>query len=161
MDLLTIFVDGDSCPKLVREYLLFELFPREGVELIWVGCSSTLINDLKESTKNLSSIDIVELTPQQGREIVDEYLIATPKRGDLVITRDTLLAERLCQKEIGVLTPYGEFFSLESVRKRSLESAFHTSLAQGGFRQKNNKKSYSKREFNFFCTFLVAFLSKK
>jgi len=61
-----------------------------------------------------AALELVEA----GADAADDRLVELAEPGDLVVTRDLPLAERLAEKGVAVLNDRGESFTLENVRER-------------------------------------------
>ena len=55
---------------------------------------------------------------EAGPDAADDRLVELAQAGDLAVTRDLPLAERLAEKGLRVLNDRGEVFTLENVRER-------------------------------------------
>ena len=88
----------------------------------------------------------MELCPA-GEGAVDDRLTELARPGDLVLTRDLPLAERLVETGVTVLDDRGRVFTKENIRQlRSLRD-FVVGLAENGL-ETERTASYGKKELN-------------
>ena len=95
---------------------------------------------------------LMELCPP-GEGAADDRIVVLARQGDLVITRDLPLAERLVDVGITVLDDRGRIFTKENIRAlRSLRD-FVVGLAKNGM-ETERTASYGKKELNAFANSL-------
>lgn len=115
---MTIWVDGDSLPRDIRQILV-----RRGgsaardeagvVELRFV--SARKLPDIPEA---------LAIHVEPGPDASDNFIEKAASPGDLVITRDIPFAERVAGKDIAVINDRGEVFTKDKVaERRSLRDA--------------------------------------
>lgn len=105
---MTIWVDADACPKLIKD-ILFRAAVRKQVML-------TLVANQYIATP--ASPWIKSLQVDAGFDVADDEIVKRCQAGDLVITADIPLAAEVIEKGALVLTPRGEQFTRENVRQR-------------------------------------------
>ncbi len=105
---MTIWVDADSCPKLIKA-ILFRAAERTGVPLILVANQYLQVPSLR---------NIRALRVASGFDVADTEIVKRVARGDLVITSDIPLAAEVIEQGAFALTPRGEFFTRENVQAR-------------------------------------------
>ena len=94
----------------------------------------------------------MEICPP-GEGAADDRIVSLARPGDLAITRDLPLAERLVEAGITVLDDRGRVFTKENIRElRSLRD-FVVSLAENGM-DTERTASYGKKELNAFANSL-------
>ena len=95
---------------------------------------------------------VMELCPP-GEGAADERIVKMALPGDLVLTRDLPLAERLVEAGIRVIDDRGRVFSRENIRQlRSLRD-FTVDLAEKGLSYERTA-SYGKKELRDFANCL-------
>ncbi len=114
---MKLWIDGDSLPKDLRAFLLRRASSPRGrgkfPELIFVSAKR-----LPDVPPELSRI------VEAGPDAADSLIEAEAAFGDLVVTRDTALAERLSLREISVINDRGLVFTSENAaERRSLRDA--------------------------------------
>ena len=116
-----IWVDADSCPKLVREYLL-NYAKKLTLEIIFVA------NKIIPKTVEYSLFKMV-VCPKESQS-ADNYIIENCAKGDIVITRDIPLAHILLQNEICVINDRGVSFTKENIKERLSERDFSLQIGR-------------------------------
>ena len=105
---ITIWVDADACPKVIRE-ILFRAAVRVERPLTLVANHSLPVP---------ASPLITSRQVPQGFDVADDYIAAQVEPGDLVITSDIPLAAEVIEKGAGVISPRGEQFTAANIRQR-------------------------------------------
>jgi hypothetical protein len=103
-----IYVDADACPKGVKE-ILYRAAARAKVPLI-------MVSNLKlrlASSEYARVLDVPE-----GPDAADDQIAALVEKGDLVVTADIPLADRVVSREAFALDPRGDFYTPETVKQR-------------------------------------------
>ena len=119
---MQILVDADSCPREAREMIL-RFSARMGIKTIFAA--NRPIPGLSEETA------VMELCPA-GEGAADNRIVELARLGDLAITRDLPLAERLVNSGITAIDDRGRIFTKENIRSlRSLRD-FVVGLADNG-----------------------------
>lgn len=107
---MTIWVDGDSAPRDIRPILI-----RRGANLPVQFISTRRLPEVPAS--------LATLVPA-GQDAADRFIEENVALGDLVVTRDIPLAERLAEAGIAVINDRGELFSKDkATERRSLRDA--------------------------------------
>lgn len=133
---MRIFVDADSCPREAREMIL-RFSARLGIQAIFAA---------NRPIPGIPKTAVMELCPQ-GEGAADDRIVELAKPGDLVLTRDLPLAERLVEAGVAVLDDRGRVFTRENIRQlRSLRD-FAVNLAESGVGMERTA-SYGKKELN-------------
>jgi uncharacterized protein YaiI (UPF0178 family) len=139
---MQIFVDADSCPRQTREMLLrFSI--RLNIKAVFAA--NHPIPDLPASV-------IMEICPP-GEGAADDRIVELARTGDLVITRDLPLAERLVDAGISALDDRGRIFTKENIKERRSIRDFVVGLAENGL-DTERTASYGKKELNDFANSL-------
>ena len=105
---MQIFVDADSNPNAVRE-ILFRAVERTGTPLFLVA---------NQPMKVPRSAYIRSITVPAGPDEADDRIVELVREGDLVVTADIPLADRVIRKGGRVIGPRGELFSAENIKER-------------------------------------------
>lgn len=136
-----IWVDADSCPRLVRNYIITY------ADKLHIPVIFTANRSISTETKTeLFTMVVCENTPGAA----DDYITAHAADSDIVITRDIPLAARLVEKHITVLNDRGTAYTSENIRERLSERDFNLQLAQIGV-VTGGINSYSKKQFALFA----------
>ncbi|WP_339065600.1 YaiI/YqxD family protein [Teredinibacter turnerae] len=105
---MTIWVDADACPVVVRE-ILFRAARRTGEPLVLVA---------NQSIATPSVLNISMLQVPQGYDAADDEIARRVVAGDLVITQDIPLAKEVIDKDALALSPRGELFTRANIVAR-------------------------------------------
>ena len=92
---------------------------------------------------NLANMELCP--PVEGA--ADNRIVELAGIGDLVITRDLPLAERLVAADVTVLDDRGRVFTKENIRERRSIRDFVVGLAENGY-ETERTSSYGKKELN-------------
>ena len=133
---MQILVDADSCPREARKMIL-RFAGRLGIKTIFAA--NRPIPDLSETAH-------MELCPQ-GEGEADKRIVALARPGDLVLTRDLPLAEKLVEAGIAVLDDRGRVFTKENIRQLRSVRDFVVGLADNGL-ETERTASYGREELN-------------
>ena len=140
---MQILVDADSCPRQVRE-MVSRFSSRLGIKTVFAA--NRLIPGIDSNTV------IMELCPS-GEGAADDRIVELARIGDLVLTRDLPLAERLVDSGVTVLDDRGRVFTKENIRERRSIRDFVVGLAENG-QETERTASYGKKELNAFANSL-------
>ncbi len=122
-----IWVDGDACPKNVKE-ILFRAAERVRIELFLVA------NQFVPVPKSplLRSIQV-----PFGIDVADNYIVEHVLPGDLVVTADIPLAALVVGKNAVALNPRGTLYNEENIgthlaRRNFMDELRSTGAVTGG-----------------------------
>lgn len=107
-DSVSIWVDADACPKVIRE-ILFRAAQRVEVPLTLVANHSLAV-----PASPLIRMQQVE----QGFDVADNVIVQLVGENDLVITSDIPLAAEVIEKGAHVITSRGERYTRNNIRQR-------------------------------------------
>ena len=137
---MQILVDADSCPRQVRD-------------LIIRTSERTKINALFAANRPIPGIEgktiFMEICPP-GEGSADRRIIALAAPGDLVITRDIPLAEKLVEARILVLDDRGRVYTPENIRQYRSIRDYTVGLAENGLGIERIP-NYGKKELKTFA----------
>ncbi|OHD14617.1 MAG: hypothetical protein A2Z96_00995 [Spirochaetes bacterium GWB1_48_6] len=105
---MIIFVDADACPVAVKE-ILYKASSRWGMKLIFVANQKMWIP---------SSPLISQIVVSSGADVADDHIVSMVEPGDLVISADIPLADRVIKKSGIVLDPRGVFLTADNIGPR-------------------------------------------
>jgi uncharacterized protein len=137
-----IWIDADSCPRMVRDYLV-RYTSRLSIPLFLVA---NRVIPLPRKSSCLSMI-ICNETP----DAADKYIISHAKQQDLVVTRDIPFAARLVTLNITVINDRGTVYTNENIKERLSERDFSLQLTRIGLTENHTAPSYSKKHFSAFA----------
>jgi uncharacterized protein YaiI (UPF0178 family) len=119
---MTIWVDADACPKVIRD-ILFRAAERTGVAL-------TLVANQPLRTPPSPHIRSLQVAP--GFDVADNEIVRRLVAGDLVITADIPLAAEVIAKGALALNPRGELYTAHNVRARLNMRDFMETMRSSG-----------------------------
>ncbi len=124
---MKIWIDGDACPKPIKQILFRAAIKRE-IPLVIVA------NHLAATPP---SPYIKKIQVASGFDVADDYIVSQVSQHDLVITGDIILANSIIEKEALALNPRGTLYSRDNVKQalatRNLNESLRSSgLIQGG-----------------------------
>lgn len=124
---LTIWVDADACPNLIKT-VLFRAAQKRQLMLLLVA--NQLI-----STPPSKFIRAIRVSG--GFDVADDYIVQHLQAGDLVITGDIPLAAQVIQAQGFVINPRGEIYDQNNIGEKLamrdfMEGMRDSGLASGG-----------------------------
>lgn len=146
---MTIWVDADACPKIIKE-ILFRAAVRKQVSL-------TLVANQFIATP--PSPCITSLQVDAGFDVADDEIVKRCGAGDLVITADIPLAAEVIEKGALVLTPRGEQFTRDNVRQRLNIRDFMDTMRASG-EHTGGPPPLNQRDRQQFANALDSYLAK-
>ena len=162
-----VWVDADSCPRAVRE-ILTRGAQRRGYHVCFVAAQVGEATRRDAATHegsvlrgatmpNTAIAGVSRVQPVTGT--VDDFLIAHALPGDVVITRDIPLAERLVGLGVDVLNDRGTLFDADTVReRRSMRDAAAAIRAAG--LERMGGRSWGARETKAFADAFDRYLNR-
>lgn len=105
---MTIWIDGDGCPRRIRE-IACSAGIRRGVPV-----RITADREMQVPSNPLVSLLLVD----QGEGSSDACIVSQVMPGDLVITRDIRLMERVISKGAQCIDDAGRSYTAENIRER-------------------------------------------
>lgn len=146
---VTIWVDGDACPKPVRE-ILFRAAQRVEIQLTLVANHALPIP---------ASPFIRCLQVAQGFDEADNLIARAAAENDLVITADIPLAAEVIEKGAKVITPRGEVYTRNNVRQRLNMRDFMETM-RSSVEMRGGPAAFGPRERQAFANRLDQYLAK-
>lgn len=146
---MKLYVDADACPVAIRE-IIYRAAERLKIETLLVANKT-----IKVPPSRFVVMSVVEM----GFDIADDRIADEVAAGDLVVTEDIPLADRVIAKGGFVISPHGELFTVENIKQRLAARDFYTELRGAGiesggpapFRQKDIR-AFANQLDRFFCT---------
>ena len=105
---MQIYVDADGFPRAAKEILIRAAL-RLGVPLVFVANKPIR----REPSPLISSLIVPE-----GPDIADDRIAEMAEPGDLVVTADIPLADRVVSKGAFALNPRGKLYTEENIKDR-------------------------------------------
>ncbi len=148
-DAVTIWVDGDACPKPVRE-ILFRAAQRVEIQLTLVANHVLPVP---------ASPFIRCLQVAQGFDEADNLIAREARENDLVVTADIPLAAEVIEKGAKVITPRGEVYTRNNVRQRLNMRDFMETM-RSSVEMRGGPPVFGPRERQAFANRLDQYLAK-
>ncbi|MDR1430247.1 MAG: DUF188 domain-containing protein [Spirochaetaceae bacterium] len=137
---MKILVDADSCPKEVRD-LVIRAAERTGISAVFAA--NRMIPGIEGKPVRM------ELCPP-GEGKADDRIVSLAEPGDLVLTRDIPLAERVVKASVTALDDRGRVFTPENIGQALSLRNFTLDLVQNGMDFERDN-SYGKKELKRFA----------
>ncbi|MDR1862737.1 MAG: DUF188 domain-containing protein [Treponema sp.] len=135
-----ILVDADSCPRPAREIVL-RYANRTGIRALFAA-NRPIPGIAGENAA-------MELCPP-GEGSADNRIVELARPGDLVLTRDVPLAERLAENGVTVLDDRGRSYTKENIRELCSLRDFMVGLAENGLGTERTA-AYGRKELKTFA----------
>lgn len=147
---MKILIDADACPKAVKE-ILYKATDRLKMELILVANQHMRTPPLPH---------IRNIVVKDGYNEADDKLVEITDKGDLIITSDIPLADRVIKKGAFALSPRGELFDESNIGNRLAVRDLLDELRSCGM-ETGGPSAFSERDKREFANALDKFLAKK
>lgn len=134
-----IWIDADSCPLLVRNYVI-DCAKAKSMNVSFVA------NREVPYPKNNPLFKMYITEKKAGA--ADDFIFENSKESDIVITRDIPFAARLVEKNIFVMNDRGKVFTKYNIQERLRERDFNLNMAELGFGSSDNR--YGQKELKKF-----------
>lgn len=138
---MTVWIDGDSCPRQVRDIVNSRCI-RERIHLRYVAN--------RELTVPVSEYIHFSLT-SDAPDSADDFILEHCEEGDLVLTRDIPLAAALVKKQILVMNDRGDLYTKNNVTERLAQRDFMQMMREAGVGQ-DRGKNFGAREIKAFSS---------
>lgn len=119
---MKIWLDGDACPKAVKD-VLFRAVIRTKTDLVIVA---------NHYFPTPASPFIKKLQVGSGFDVADNKIVEEMQKGDLVITADIPLADAVISKDGIALNPRGMLYSKENIKHTLAMRNLNESLRSNG-----------------------------
>ena len=146
---MSIWVDGDACPKVIKE-ILFRAAIRTKTPVVLVA---------NQMLYTPPSPFIKSIQVASGFDVADAHIVARAQLGDLVITADVPLAALVVEKGVLALNPRGEIYTSENIASLLSMRDFMATLRDSGV-QTGGPSAFSQRDTQNFAKSLDAWLAK-
>ncbi len=147
---MTIWVDADACPVVVRE-ILCRAATRTLTPIFFVA------NQMLPLPRS-PWVRMVQVAPDF--DAADDHIVTHSKAGDLAVTSDIPLAAQLIEKDVVVITSRGEHFTRQNIRQKLNMRDFMETLRASGT-QSGGPPALGEREKQTFANALDQYLAKR
>ncbi|WP_433636661.1 YaiI/YqxD family protein [Kluyvera georgiana] len=144
---MTIWVDADACPNVIKE-VLYRAADRTQIELVLVA---------NQYLRVPPSRFIRAMVVPKGFDVADNEIVRLCQPGDLVITADIPLAAEVLEKGGSALNPRGERYSDATIRERLTLRDFMDTMRSSGI-QTGGPSALSQRDRQQFAAELDKWL---
>lgn len=119
---MTIWVDADACPRVIKE-ILYRAAER-------VGVVTVLVANQPLSVPKSRFVQVRRVGA--GFDVADDEIVRCAQAGDLIVTSDIPLAAQVIERDCHALSPRGELYTRENIRPRLNMRDFMDSLRASG-----------------------------
>ncbi len=136
-----IFVDADSCEKNARKFIL-NLAAKKNIKVTFAANKN-----IPFSFNNpLFKMEICS----KEKNSADDFIVENSKPGDIVVTRDLILAQRIFNKKISVMNDKGTVFNKENLEYLIEERKLSIQMKSFGISTGGKWKNYNGKDFEKF-----------
>lgn len=146
---MTLFIDGDAFPNLLKP-IVFRSIER-------LSLPTKVIANKKITIGNSKHIEYVIVA--QGADEADHHIVELCKKGDLVITADIPLADRIISKHAHAIDHRGELYSTENIKQYLAMRNLMESIRESGV-MTSGPKAFGQKDAHAFANQFNAFLAK-
>ena len=147
--MLKIYVDGDAFPNLLKP-ILFRSIERLGLETYVVANKKINIGKSKH---------ITYMIVDAGADEADHKIVEMVEEGDLVITADIPLADRVITVNAHAIDHRGELYSVDNIKQYLAMRNLMDTIRESGEITKG-PKPFGVKDAHEFANQLNAFLTK-
>jgi len=147
--MLKLYVDGDAFPNLLKPILLKQI-ERLGLETFVVANKKINIGKSKYVTY---------LIVDEGADEADHKIVEMAEEGDLVITADIPLADRIISKNAHAIDHRGELYSVDNIKQYLAMRNLMEKIRESGEMTKG-PKPFSQKDAHEFANQLNKFLNR-
>ena len=147
---MRLFVDGDAFPNLLKP-ILFRAIERLSLETFVISNKKITIGN-----SQLITYQIVEL----GADEADHHIVEMVQEGDLVITADIPLADRIISKNAHAIDHRGELYSVDNIKQYLAMRNLLDEIRSTGEMTKG-PAPFGAKDAQMFANQLNSFLAKK
>ena len=146
---MTLFIDGDAFPNLLKPIVV------KGIERL--SLPTKVIANKKINVGNSKHIEYIIV--DQGADEADHHIVELCEEGDLVITADIPLADRIISKKAHAIDHRGELYSIENIKQYLAMRDLMESIRESG-EMTGGPKAFGQKDAHAFANQFNAFLTK-
>ncbi|GAA0351897.1 YaiI/YqxD family protein [Bowmanella denitrificans] len=147
---MTIWVDADACPVVIKE-IIFRAAERTSTPTLLVA---------NQPIRTPPSKVIRAIQVPSGFDVADNEIVRQVEKGDLVVTADIPLAAEVMAKGAEAINPRGEVYSRDTIRQRLNMRDFMDTLRTSGV-QTGGPPPLGPREKQAFANGLDSYLARQ
>ena len=146
---MNIWIDADSCPQKVRNHTTIRA---EKLNIPVTFVANKAIFGPKYAPFEMQIVET-------QKDSADNYIIEHAQKGDLVITKDIIFADRLLKEQIAVINDRGKEFTSSNIKDALSDRDFDFQLAQIGL-VKHYHEGYDQKKFTAFANCLEKVITR-
>ena len=146
---MTLFIDGDAFPNLLKPIIL------RSIERL--ALSTKVVANKKIHIGKSKHIEYIIVA--QGADEADHYIVDLCSEGDLVITADIPLADRVISKNAHAIDHRGELYSVDNIKQYLAMRNLMESIRESG-EMLGGPKAFVQKDAHAFANQLNSFLAK-
>ncbi len=147
---MKLYIDGDAFPNLLKPIIVRSI---ERLSLQAIVVSNKKIKLGKSATP------ITYLMVEQGADEADNLIAEMVEEGDLVITADIPLADRIISKNAHAIDHRGELYSVENIKQYLAMRNLMEEIRDSG-EMTRGPKPFGQKDAHKFANQLHRFLTK-
>ena len=147
---MNIYVDGDAFPNLLKP-ILARAIQRLSLK--------TYVVANKKISLDTSSKLVEYIIVEQGADEADHLIVEMVQEGDLVITADIPLADRVISKKAHAIDHRGELYSVDNIKEYLAIRNLMEAIRESG-EMTRGPKAFSPKDAHQFANQLNSFLAK-
>jgi len=148
---MNLYIDGDAFPNLLKP-ILHRSIERLGI--------STFVVSNKKITLGKSSADISYIIVDAGADEADKKIVEMLQKGDLIITADIPLADRVITKRAHAIDHRGELYGKDNIKQYLAMRDLMDKIRESGETTKG-PKPFSQKDAHNFANQFNSFLAKQ
>ncbi len=149
--MMRLYIDGDAFPNLLKPIVLRSI-QRLSLETFVLSNKKITLGDTSECIHYI----IVE----QGADEADHHIVEMVEEGDLVITADIPLADRVISKHAHAIDHRGELYTVDNIKQYLAMRNLMEEIRESGEMTKG-PKAFSQKDAHAFANQLNSFLAKQ
>ena len=146
---MTLFIDGDAFPNLLKPIVL------RSIERL--SLATKVIANKKISIGKSTHIEY--LLVSQGADEADHHIVELCEPGDLVITADIPLADRIISQDAHAIDHRGALYTVDNIKQYLAMRNLMETIRESGEMTKG-PKAFGTKDAHAFANQFNAFLSK-
>ncbi len=147
---MTLFIDGDAFPNLLKPIVL------KAIERLKL--KTYVIANKRITIGNSKHVEY--LIVEAGADEADHKIVEMVEVGDLVITADIPLADRIITKEAHALDHRGELYSVANIKQYLTMRNFMQEMRDAG-EMTSGPKAFGEKDARAFANQFNAFLGRR
>lgn len=147
--MLDMYIDGDALPNILKPILLRSI-ERLGIKTFVV---------VNKKINKIAAKYIEYIIVDAGADEADDKIAELLKEGDLVITADIPLADRVITKTAHAIDHRGELYSVDNIKQYLAMRNLMATIRESG-EMTGGPKAFSQKDAQMFANQLNSFLIK-